>query len=196
MLTAEAHIATDRPSRYLVQLCKHFANKGRHLSHRPRTHTLPDLRPDEIQVEWTDSDGTLRLPWGRCTLQALPGTLRVRVEADDRENLERLRELVSTHIDRFSRRDPLRVEWQPSVTPVDAPGEATVPPRRRPGNRTRFAVIGVAAVAVALHLALGGTVLARTPWTGWVVGFLVTVVALKAALVGGLALHRHRSRIG
>ena len=41
MLTAEAHIPTDRPSRYLAQLCKHFANKGRHLGHRPRTHALP-----------------------------------------------------------------------------------------------------------------------------------------------------------
>ncbi|MFJ9245864.1 DUF2218 domain-containing protein [Streptomyces sp. NPDC101776] len=129
MLTSEAHITTDRPGRYLTQLCKHFANKGRHLSRRPRTHTLPDLRPDQIQVEWTDTDGTLRLPWGQCTLQAVPGTLRVRVEADDRENLERLRELVSTHIGRFSRRDPLRVEWQQSGAPGDAPGDATVPPR-------------------------------------------------------------------
>jgi hypothetical protein len=111
MLTAEAHIPTDRPSRYLVQLCKHFANKGRHLGHRPRTHTLPELPPDQIQVEWTDSEGLLRLPWGQCTLRALPGTLQVRVEADDQENLERLQDLVSTHLARFSKRDPLRVEW-------------------------------------------------------------------------------------
>jgi hypothetical protein len=113
MPTAEARIPTDRPGRYLVQLCKHFTNKGRHLTHRPRTHTLPELRPDQIQVEWTDSDGTLRLPWGQCTLQAVPGALRVCAEADDRENLERLQDLVDTHIARFSRRDPLRVEWEP-----------------------------------------------------------------------------------
>ncbi|MFD4560899.1 DUF2218 domain-containing protein [Streptomyces sp. NPDC058469] len=196
MPTSEAHIPTDRPSRYLVQLCKHFDNKGRHLSHRPRTHTLPELRPDQIQVEWTDTDGTLRLPWGQCTLQALPGTLRVHVEADGQENLERLQELVGTHIGRFSRRDPLRVEWQPSGAAVDAPGEGAVPPHQPPGGRTRFLVIGVVVVAVALHLALGGTVLAQMSWTGWVVAFLVTVVAVKGALAGGLALHRHRSRIG
>ncbi|WP_406118496.1 DUF2218 domain-containing protein [Streptomyces sp. NBC_00989] len=195
MLTAEAHIPTDRPGRYLVQLCKHFANKGRHLTHRPRTHTLPELRPDQIQVEWTDSDGTLRLPWGQCTLHAAPGTLRVRIEADDQENLERLQDLVSTHIGRFSRRDPLRVEWQSSGASVDAPGRATTPPHQLHGGRTRFVVIGVAVVAVALHLALGGTVLAHTSWTGRVVGFLVTVVAVKMTLVG-LALRRHRSRIG
>ena len=113
MPTAEARIPTDRPGRYLVQLCKHFANKGRHLTHLPRTHTLPELRPNQIQAEWTDSDGTLRLPWGQCTLQAVPGALRVCAEADDRENLERLQDLVDTHIARFSRRDALRVEWEP-----------------------------------------------------------------------------------
>ncbi|WP_406449502.1 DUF2218 domain-containing protein [Streptomyces sp. NBC_01622] len=74
MHTAEAHIATERPSRYLVQLCEHFDN----------------------------------------TLRATPGLLRVRVEAGDQENLGRLQDLVTTHIGRFSRRDPLRVEWQPS----------------------------------------------------------------------------------
>ena len=194
MLTAEACIATERPSRYLVQLCKHFDNKGRNLGHRPRTHALPEVRPDQIQVEWTESEGTLRLPWGQCTLQAVPGTLRVHVEADDQENLGRLQDLVTTHIGRFSRRDPLRVEWQPSEASVDAPGEA-VPPRQRHGGRARFVLIGVAVVAVALHLAFGGTVLAHTPWTGWVLGFLVTVVVTKVALVGGFALRRHRSRI-
>ena len=29
MLTAEARVETARPSRYLMQLCKHFDNKGR-----------------------------------------------------------------------------------------------------------------------------------------------------------------------
>ncbi|WP_328675368.1 DUF2218 domain-containing protein [Streptomyces sp. NBC_00343] len=128
MLTAEARIPTDRPSRYLVQLCKHFDNKGRHLTHRPRAHTLPELRPDQIQAEWTDSDGTLRLPWGQCTLRALPGTLRVHIEADDQENLDRLQDLVSTHISRFSRRDPLRVEWQSPGADVDAPPGEQAPP--------------------------------------------------------------------
>ena len=202
MLTAEARVATERPGRYLVQLCKHFDNKGRHLGHRPRahstdddtrsprTHTLPELRPDQIHVEWTDTDGTLDLPWGRCTLRAAPGVLTVRVEADAPENLGRLRDLVTTHLGRFSRRDPLTVEWQPS----EVSGVA-VPVRQVRGGRARFVVIAVAVIAVALHLALGGAVLTRMSWTGWVVGFLVTIVAVKAALVGGFALRRHRRRV-
>ncbi|MEV0904247.1 DUF2218 domain-containing protein [Streptomyces hokutonensis] len=198
MLTAEARIATERPTRYLVQLCKHFDNRGRHLTHRPRTHTppdAPDIRPEEIQVEWTDSDGTLRLPWGRCTLRATPGMLRVHVEAEDQESLGRLQDLVTTHIGRFSRRDPLTVDWNPSEATVDQPGEAT-PARRRHGGRAKFVAIGVTTVAVALHLALGGTVLAQMSWTGWVVGFLATAVVVKVALLGRLALHHHGRRTG
>ncbi|MDV9176697.1 DUF2218 domain-containing protein [Streptomyces sp. W16] len=202
MLTAEARVATERPGRYLVQLCKHFDNKGRHLGHRPRahstdddarsptTHTLPELRPDQIHIEWTDTDGTLDLPWGRCTLRATPGVLTVHVEADTPENLGRLRDLVTTHLGRFSRRDPLTVEWQPS----EVSGEA-VAVRQGRGGRARFVAIGVVVIAVAFHLALGGAVLTRMPWTGWVASFLVTIVAVKAALAGGFALRRHKRRI-
>ena len=31
MLTAEARVETDRPGRYLTQLCQHLSNRGRHL---------------------------------------------------------------------------------------------------------------------------------------------------------------------
>ncbi|MDH6218083.1 DUF2218 domain-containing protein [Streptomyces pseudovenezuelae] len=131
MFTAEAHIETDRPSRYLRQLCKHFANQGRHLGHRPRTHaanngdsdiddteartdnhTSAGTRPDQIHVDWTDTDGTVQLPWGTCTLQAVPGELTLRAQSPDEEGLRRLQDLVTTHVHRFSGRDPLRVDWQ------------------------------------------------------------------------------------
>jgi hypothetical protein len=125
MPTAEAHVETDRPSRYLRQLCKHFANQGRHLDHRPRTHdaqshtaaenhTSAETRPDQIHVDWTDTDGTVRLPWGTCTLEAVPGELTLRAQSPDEEGLRRLQDLVTTHVRRFSGRDPLRVDWQRS----------------------------------------------------------------------------------
>ena len=31
MVIAEARVETDRPARYLAQLCQHLGNKGRHL---------------------------------------------------------------------------------------------------------------------------------------------------------------------
>ncbi|SFE42101.1 DUF2218 domain-containing protein [Streptomyces mirabilis] len=73
MLTAEARVETERPSRYLVQLCKHFDDKGRHLGHRPRAHNgdgdavaLREMRAvaARAEVEWSETEGTAVLPWG------------------------------------------------------------------------------------------------------------------------------------
>ncbi|MFI5882912.1 DUF2218 domain-containing protein [Streptomyces sp. NPDC051554] len=135
---------------------------------------------------------------GECTLQATPGTLTARVEAADQENLGQLQDLVTTHMGRFSRREPLSAEWQPFETSVDESGETErpAPPRQRRGGRARVMVVGAAVVAVALHLALGGSVLADTPWTGWAVGFVVTAVLVKVTAVGGLAIRRGRPRTG
>ncbi|WP_328891022.1 DUF2218 domain-containing protein [Streptomyces sp. NBC_00316] len=130
MPIAEARIPTDRPGRYLVQLCKHFSNKGRHLGPGARshhggdvtppagTHTPPELTPDRIDVEWSDTRGVVSLPWGRCTLDAAPEVLMLRAEADDEQGLRRLQDLLETHIGRFGRRDELRVDWRQSEGPA------------------------------------------------------------------------------
>ncbi|MEV4453107.1 MULTISPECIES: DUF2218 domain-containing protein [Streptomyces] len=211
MLTAEAHIETERPSRYLVQLCKHFDNKGRHLGHRPRTHrgggaqapsethTPPEIRLDQIHVEWTDTHGTVRLPWGTCALQAAPGALTLRAQSPDEESLRRLQDLVTTHLSRFSRRDPLQVDWQRPAAPAvqTAASAPAVPPRgaalrRRRGGWTWVAAVVALAAVVAVHLGLGGAVLADTRWTGWAVGFVVTAAVVKIGVVGSLAIRRGR----
>lgn len=60
MLTAEARVETARPSRYLVQLCRHFSHQGRHLRHRPRAHLIGDgqAHPEaQAHVEWSDTTG-------------------------------------------------------------------------------------------------------------------------------------------
>ncbi|WP_371643007.1 DUF2218 domain-containing protein [Streptomyces mirabilis] len=215
MLTAEAHIDTERPNRYLVQLCKHFANKGRHLGHRPRTHrggdaqapsephTSPEIRPDQIHVEWTDTQGTVRLPWGTCALQAAPGALTLRAQSPDEESLRRLQDLVTTHLSRFSRRDPLQVDWQRPEAPAVQAAASTpaVPPRgaalrRRHDGWTGVATVVAVAAVVAVHLGLGGAVLADTRWTGWVVGFVLTAAVVKICVVGSLAVRRGRRRTG
>ncbi|MFF0087623.1 DUF2218 domain-containing protein [Streptomyces canus] len=214
MPTAEAHVETERPSRYLVQLCKHFDNKGRHLGgHRPRshgggdarasagTHMTAEIRPEQIHVEWTDTHGTVSLPWGTCTLQAAPGELVLRAQSPDEESLRRLQDLVTTHVTRFSRRDPLKVDWQRSEATSETDGPAHPPHpqdavrRRRPGWSGVAAAAAVAAV-VAVHLGLGGAVLAGTRWTGWVVGLVVTAVVVKLGVVGTLAVRRSRRRTG
>lgn len=132
MPTAEARVETGRPGRYLVQVCKHFSNKGRQLGHRPRAHSggdaqaLSEMRAvaEQAQVEWTSIDGHISLPWGRVTLNAAQGVLTLRVEAAGEEELRRLQELVAGHVERFGRREGLRVSWRRPETSTVAPEPA------------------------------------------------------------------------
>lgn len=70
-------------------------------------------------MEWSDTDGTLILTWGRCSMHASPGTLTVHAEATNEENLRRMQELIARDLERIGRRDHLTVNWQrptPQVT--------------------------------------------------------------------------------
>ncbi|MFF7643887.1 DUF2218 domain-containing protein [Streptomyces canus] len=201
MFTAEARVETERPSRYLVQLCKHFDNKGRHLGHRPRAHGGGDAQAlremqavaAQAQVEWSDTHGRVSLPWGRCELRADLGALTVQVEAVDEENLGRLQELVGGHVERFGRRERLKVAWQGPETPTAAPGEALgaapVPEGGVAGRRLRGRTLAVAAagvLAIVVHLGLGAVLFANWRWTGWAAGIVLAVVLVKVTVLTGL----------
>lgn len=122
MPTAEARIQTSQPSRYLVQLCRHAAS----INHKILRHAGRALmRPDIQQVEWSDTDGTLDLGWGRCTMHAGPGTLTVRAEAASEESLHRVQNLITRNLERFGRREHLKVNWQQPGTPTDRVGETS-----------------------------------------------------------------------
>lgn len=117
MLSAEAHIPTEAPSRYLTQLCSHASSMN------SQSHKLARLHkggPQVQNVEWTDTDGTLTLSIGRCILHAGAGTLTVRVEAADAQGLQQLQELISRDLERFGKRRQLTVTWrQPETTGGD-----------------------------------------------------------------------------
>jgi hypothetical protein len=200
MLTAEAHVETERPSRYLVQLCKHFNNKGRYLGHRPRAHQGGDAQAmREMQsvaaqavVEWSDVQGSVSLPWGRCTMQAAPNVLTLRLEAADEEKLRQLQDLVTGHVERFGRRERLAVTWRRPEAPA-SPGEtiiATPVPERgamqRRRNVRRIGLIVAGALVIAVHLGLGGALLADWRWTGWAAGVVLAVVLAKVIVLTGL----------
>ena len=70
------------------------------------------MRPEIQQVEWSDTHGTLDMGWGRCTMQADPGTLTVRAEAANEEGLQRVQGLIARDLERFGRREHLQVNWQ------------------------------------------------------------------------------------
>jgi len=81
------------------------------------------VRPDIQQVEWSDTHGILDLGWGRCSMQADPGALTVRVEAADEESLRRVQGLITRNLERFGRREHLKLNWQRPGAPTAQAGE-------------------------------------------------------------------------
>jgi hypothetical protein len=133
MVTAEARIETGRASRYLAQLCRHISNistmsgKTRHLRHGPFMHLAgqaqpgPDMRP---HAEWSDTHGIISFGGGKLTMQARDGALTLRAETDSEENLKQLQDLVTERLEKFGRRDHLKVNWQRPPSPAVSPGQA------------------------------------------------------------------------
>jgi hypothetical protein len=90
-MLSEARVTTTKPSVYLQQLCAHFGHR--------------------IPAEYTGEHGSIRFEAGTCDLRADPGTLVLRVQAEDQESLERLERVVGSHLERFGYRDTLQVQW-------------------------------------------------------------------------------------
>lgn len=201
MLIAEACVETGRPGRYLVQLCKHFSAKGRHIGQRLHgrrgadPQALRDMRAVAAQAEvtWSDSEGELRLPWGRITLKAEPEALAVRVESAEAQDLRRLQGLVAGHIERFGRREGLTVAWQGAAN-TGTPPEAGTAVRRSRRPLPALALVAAVALVLALHLGIGGAVLSNWRWTGWAAVGVLALVLLKVVVLGGFAVHRLRPR--
>ncbi len=121
MLTAEAQIETQRPGRYLVQLCKHAAAMAGTRGHRPRVHAGSDARAGrEVQVhaEWSETRGVVRFdPWGQCAIQASADRLTLRVEATDEEALRQIQDVLTRDLGRFGRRERLTLNWHRPEAP-------------------------------------------------------------------------------
>jgi hypothetical protein len=91
MPTSEARVATETPSRYLGQLCKHFQ------------HKLP--------VTLDERSGSITFSAGVCTLQAGDDALVMQVEAANAEDLARVEDVVARHLLRFAFRSPPEIIW-------------------------------------------------------------------------------------
>ena len=131
-LAAEAVVQTGNPARYIARLCRHAsqmslqaAQPGRHLRHRPRGQRGGGAPPEVRHAEWSSTQGTVILNWGRWTLQAADRTLTVRAEAADEQNLQRIQDLLTARLTSFGRREHLTVSWQRSPaasSPSPGPG--------------------------------------------------------------------------
>ena len=118
MFTAEADIQTEYAARYLARLCGHAGKMGgmagRRLGHRRPPHAPGGAPPEVRRVDCSGTEGTVTLDWGQWTMRASPGLLAVRAEAADQESLRQIQDLLTSRLQKFSRREHLTVHWQDS----------------------------------------------------------------------------------
>jgi hypothetical protein len=94
MPASQTIIPTTLASRYLQQLCKHWSHK--------------------FAVEFTPEHGTIPFDeTRRCTLDASPDRLALRIDAADDAAVERMQGVVIEHLKRFAFREELgEVKWE------------------------------------------------------------------------------------
>jgi hypothetical protein len=91
MTRSTARVTTAFASRYVQQLCKHFAHR--------------------IPVEFSKTTGRMEFEGNTCLLEADSNLLTIRIEAEDATALERLQGVVARHLERFAFRDKPEVSW-------------------------------------------------------------------------------------
>jgi hypothetical protein len=86
---------TEHATKYIQQLCKHFAHK--------------------VQVEFTETNGLAELPPGPARMMALKDALRIEINGEDAAGLERARYIIDSHLERFAFREDFKtMDWQPA----------------------------------------------------------------------------------
>ncbi len=93
MLTASSQFKTEKPSKYLAQLCKHFA--------------------DKVEVSYTEQKGEVTFPFGTALLHNKIDHLEFHVEAPTQEELSQCQSIIESHIVRFAFREKLEhLKWE------------------------------------------------------------------------------------
>ena len=91
MSTSNADVTTEHASRYLQQLCKHWAPK--------------------FPVTFDPTHGEIELTIGKTVMDAEATALRIGLTASDATQLEQLERVVEDHIKRFAFREELVFKW-------------------------------------------------------------------------------------
>ncbi len=95
MPSSRAEVPTEHASRYLQQLCKHWAHK--------------------FPVEFDPQHGAIDLSFGRTIMDANASVLHITVSTDEAGSLNRLETVVADHIKRFAFREQLVFDWKPAA---------------------------------------------------------------------------------
>lgn len=91
MPSARTVVATPNASRYLQQLCKHFAHK-----------VAVDFDPQSARVDF---------PFGDCRMRADGEALQIDCVCPSPEALARTRFVIDDHLTRFSWREKPQIVW-------------------------------------------------------------------------------------
>jgi len=92
MLRRQGHVPTPDASRHLQRLCYHFSRK--------------------ITVSYDEHLGQAAFPWGHCTLKADAQALHFDCQASNADDLGRIQHAIDSHVELFSRKNPVSVSWQ------------------------------------------------------------------------------------
>lgn len=87
-----ARVTTDRASRYLQQLAKHWSHK--------------------FEVTFTPTQASIPLPFGLCKLTADEAGLDVRLTPEPGADVERFKAVVADHLQRFGHKETLVFDWR------------------------------------------------------------------------------------
>jgi hypothetical protein len=92
MLLSAAHVETAHASRYLQQLCKHWAHK--------------------FPVEFDQGHGFVPFsPDSTVEFNADEAGLHIRLRVSDAQKQEQMQRVVSDHLKRFAFREELAITW-------------------------------------------------------------------------------------
>lgn len=90
-MNASTFFTTENAERYLGTLCKHFGHK--------------------VPVSYEPGSGRIELPFGQCVLSTDGTGLRLTATANDRPQLDKTIQVISSHLDRFAFRENPDLTW-------------------------------------------------------------------------------------
>lgn len=88
---SRATVPTQKASGYLQQLCKHFGHK--------------------LETQFSAEAGFIEFDFGRAELIASDDALLMTAKSGSDADLDRLRRVMASHLERFAFRDDLSVDW-------------------------------------------------------------------------------------
>lgn len=91
-ISSSTTIKTQKASGYLQQLCKHFSHK--------------------IEVKFDGQDGWIEFAFGRAELRADESVLSMVANSQNPENLDKLKKVLASHLERFAFRESLKIKWE------------------------------------------------------------------------------------